>query len=150
MSFALTQCLCFFFFLMFLYVIYVVKIFHYLDFLFLFLLYGVVSEACFNFILQLTAELQIIRWYYVSKRLELQLMNLSYCQILWFDSRSETWDIIRAEFKFWWCSKDHYRKYFNRFVYLYIGTKIVETIDMAAGQQTVVTLCHAVSFKAIK
>ena len=30
------------------------------------------------------------------------------------------------------------------------GTKIVETIDTAAAQKTVVTLCRAVLFKAIK
>ena len=52
--------------------------------------------------------------------------------------------------KFWRCSENHYRKCSNRFVYAYIGTIIVEMIDTAAARQTVVTLCHAVLFKAIK
>ena len=78
------------------------------------------SKASFNFFKKLTAELQIIVLYYESKLLERQLMHTSYRQI------------IRVEFKFWGCSEDHYRKSFNRFVYLYIGTKIVEAIDTAA------------------
>ena len=53
----------------------------------------VVSKACLYFILQLTAVLQIIGWYYVSKRLELQLINTSYRHILRFDFRSQTWNI---------------------------------------------------------
>ena len=46
--------------------------------------------------------------------------------------------------------EDHYRKFSNRFVYLYIGTKTVEIIDMAAARQTVLTLRRAVLLKAIK
>ena len=57
---------------------------------------GVVSKACYNFILQLTTVLQIIGWYYVNKLLELQLMNTSYRQILRIDYRSETWDIYQS------------------------------------------------------
>ena len=34
-------------------------------------------------------------------------------------------------------------------IYLF-GTKVVETIDMAVVQQTIVTLCCAILFKAIK
>ena len=47
-------------------------------------------------ILQLTVELQIIGWYYVSNLLELQLMHTSYRQILRFNYRSETWDIYQS------------------------------------------------------
>ena len=45
--------------------------------------------------------------------------------------------------------EDHYRKFSNRFVYLYIGTRIVEIIDMAAARQTVLKLRRAVLLKAI-
>ena len=38
----------------------------------------------------------------------------------------------------------------DRFAYLYIGTKIVETIDTTAARQTVVPLCRAVLLKATK
>ena len=39
--------------------------------------------------------------------------------------------------------------YIDLYIYLF-GTKIVEMTDTAAARQTVVTLCCAVSFKAIK
>ena len=41
-------------------------------------------KACFNLILHMTAELQVIGQYYVSKLWELQLVNASYRLILRF------------------------------------------------------------------
>ena len=88
----------------------------------------------------------------MSKLWELLLMNTGYRQIL---RNQKTWDIYQSriqifcsysKFKFWITTE-----YAPTDLYIYLfGTKTVETIDMAVVQQTVVTLCCTILFKAIK
>ena len=66
----------------------------------------VASRACFNLISL-----------YESKLWEPRLVNTGYCQILWFDYRSENLR-YQIRIKIWRCFKDCYRKCSNKFVYL--------------------------------
>ena len=87
----------------------------------------------------------------MSKLWELQLINTGYRQISLFNYRSENLRHLAEQNS----NFDDARRITienaltDICIYLF-RTKIVETIDTAAVRQTVVTMCRAVSFKAMK
>ena len=87
----------------------------------------------------------------MSKLWEVQLVNTSYRQISRFDYRSENLRNLSEKNSDFRDARRVTTENALTDLYIYLfGTKIVETIDTAAVRQTLVTLCRAVSFKAIK
>ena len=77
-------------------------------------------------------------------------MNTCYFKILQFNYRSECLKHLSEQNTNFGNAQKITTENALTDLYIYLfGTKIIETIDMAAVQQTLLMLCHAVSFKAI-
>ena len=78
-------------------------------------------------------------------------MNTRYRQILPFDYRSENLRHLSEQNSNFGDARRITTENALTDLHIYLfGTKIVEKIDTAAARQIVMTLCRAVSFKAIK